>query len=279
VQGGSRSTIKYRVVLRADRIIAISASTQSAIESIHPQSASRCVVIAHGVDEVFQPARTDALRTESEQTRALYAPGARRHVLIVGQAVPYKNHHRAVEAFLGAFRDCPDVHLIVVQRLGSNPNGVLALARSAGAAARVHVHGAIPRQDLIGLYRSAVCLCHPSLDEGWGMPISEALACGCPVVTSRRSAMLEVGADAAIYVDPESVESIAAGIHLVAENPTVRNAAVSAGLSRARELSWDRHASQTANVYREVLSARRALRSGTVKPARSLGARGMSVDG
>jgi alpha-1,3-rhamnosyl/mannosyltransferase len=243
-----------RALWQADHVIAISEATRDEIVTCAPSAAHRCTVIPHGVDPRFRPS---ADRADGTRVRQRYAPGARAHVLVVGRAAPYKNQHRAVRAFLAAFADRPDIHLIVVQRLGLDGDRLLRLARDAGAGDRVHVVPPMPDADLIELYRSALCLCHPSLQEGWGMPIGEALACGCPVITSRTSAMPEVAGPAALYVDPTNVTHIALALRSLASDGALRTSLAREGLRRVENLSWQRCALHTADVYREALDAAR----------------------
>ncbi len=108
--------------------------------------------------------------------------------------------------------------------------------------------GRIPKQDLIGLYNGALALLYPSFYEGFGLPVLEAMACRCPVVTSKRSSLSEVGGDACVYVDPSSIESIIDGIDQILKD---RDSFIKKGLKRAREFSWRKSALDTLSVYNE----------------------------
>src|SRR5262249_4250866 len=158
----------------------------------------RTVVVPHGLSRLFRPAASEADRAAVERVRRTFA--APQWVLAVGQAAVYKNHDGVVRAFAQAFQDDSDVHLILVQRGGSSARAVLDLAARSPVADRVHVLSIVDEADLLALYRGALCLLHPSWIEGWGMPISEAMGAGCPVVTSDRSAMPEVAGGAALLV-------------------------------------------------------------------------------
>jgi glycosyltransferase involved in cell wall biosynthesis len=104
--------------------------------------------------------------------------------------------------------------------------------------------GELPDEELAALYRGARCLAYPSLYEGFGIPVLEAMACGCPVVTSAGGACEEVAGGAAVLVDPLDVASIAEGIERAGDG--------AAGLERAAQFSWQRSAAATASVYREA---------------------------
>jgi glycosyltransferase involved in cell wall biosynthesis len=243
-----------RALEQADHLIAISEATRRDIIAEEPGAAARCTTILHGIAPKFSPSRNESDRSEQERVRQRFAPGARRHVLVVGRAAPYKNQQRSLMGFLRAFSNSPDIHLVVVQRLGHEGAALSSLARKAGAADRVHVVPPMEEQDLISLYRGALCLCQPSLKEGWGMPIGEAMACGCPVVTSNTSAMPEVGGQAALYVTPTSVQEIARALRRLARDTKVRATLVEAGLQQAERFTWASHTERTARLYRRLLT-------------------------
>ncbi|MHB9004684.1 MAG: glycosyltransferase family 4 protein [Coriobacteriia bacterium] len=245
-----------RALEQADHLIAISDATRRDIIAQEPSAASRCTTILHGIAPKFSPARDESERSAQELARQRFAPGARRHVLVVGRAAPYKNQQRSLLAFLRAFPESPDIHMIVVQRLGHEGAAFASLAREAGAEDRIHVVPPMDERDLISLYRGALCLCQPSIKEGWGMPIGEAMACGCPVITSNTSAMPEVGGRAALYVTPTSVSEIARSLKKLARDPILRAKLVEAGLEQAERLTWASHARSTARLYRQLLTSR-----------------------
>ncbi|MBI5532998.1 MAG: glycosyltransferase family 4 protein [Deltaproteobacteria bacterium] len=247
-----------RALRRSTRLVAISQATLADIRAVDRCAAQRCTVVAHGIEPVFSPSQGDQDQQECERVRATYAPGAARHVLAVGRSAPYKNHRKVVEAFLLAFGEDPATHLILIQRLGTEAQGLLELARALGAEGRVHVLPSLALQDLIALYRGALCLCQPSIIEGWGMPVGEALACGCPVVASRCAALREVLGEAAEYVDPHSTVSIAGGLRRIARDASARGRLIDAGLRRAREFTWQEYARAMAMVYRECLETPKA---------------------
>jgi glycosyltransferase involved in cell wall biosynthesis len=112
----------------------------------------------------------------------------------------------------------------------------------------IRILGNVTQKDLIGLYSGAKALVYPSLYEGFGLPILEAFACGCPVVTSNISSMAEVAGDAAALVDPDSVESIGEGIEKVLRGP---KSYIEKGLKRVKDFSWEKTARMTLEVYKE----------------------------
>lgn len=115
--------------------------------------------------------------------------------------------------------------------------------------------GYVPQRDLVGLYRLALMLAMPSLYEGFGFPILEAMMAGCPVVTSKRGAIPEVAGDAALFVDPERIESIGEGITCFAQSEKQRTLFIEKGKRQASKFSWKKTAEQTASIY-ETLSSK-----------------------
>jgi glycosyltransferase involved in cell wall biosynthesis len=205
-----------RLARSAMRVIAVSEFTaREAVELLGVEE-ERVRVIPHGVEAPFEPTG----RAEDGD-----------YVLAVGTLEPRKNLPRVVLAAERA-----GVELRVVGARGWGDVGV----ESAGF---------VSDDELARLYRGAVCLVYPSVYEGFGLPVLEAMACGTPVVTSRNTALAELSGDAAVLVDPRAVEAIAAGI---AEAGRRREELREAGLERARSFTWEAAARATAEVYREA---------------------------
>ncbi len=206
-----------RVVRGAVRVIAVSEFTKREAIELLGVAAERIHVIPNAHDAVFTP--EGAAETGD-------------YVLAVGTLEPRKNLRRVVEA---------------AARLG------VELRVSGGRGwGGVELDGPVRRRsddELARLYRGARCLVYPSLYEGFGIPVLEAMACGTPVVTSAGSATEEVAGGAAVLVDPLDVEAIAAGIE---EATRRRDELVRLGLERARAFSWEHSAAATLAVYREL---------------------------
>ena len=206
-----------RVLQGADAIVAVSEFTRRETVELVGIPSDRIRVVPHGVDPVFTP---DGPAAEGD------------YVLAVATLEPRKNLGRAVEAAREA-----GFELRVVG------------ARGWGGVDVPGWVGELPDVELAALYRGARCLVYPSLYEGFGLPVLEAMACGTPVVTSAATAMEEVAGGAAVLADPTDVASIAAGI---VEATARRDELVVAGLGRASTFTWERTADEVVALWEEL---------------------------
>lgn len=206
-----------RVLQSADAIVAVSEFTRDETVELAGVPAERIRVVSHGVDAVFTP---DGPAAEGD------------YVLAVATLEPRKNLARAVDAAREA-----GVELRVVG------------ARGWGGVEVEGWVGELPDSELAALYRGARCLLYPSLYEGFGLPVLEAMACGTPVVTSIATAMEEVAGGAAVLVDPLDVSSISQGIHAASGR---RRELVAAGHARAGTFTWERTADAVVALWDEL---------------------------
>jgi glycosyltransferase involved in cell wall biosynthesis len=239
----------------ATRLIAVSEATRARMLAVAPDCEPRVRVTYNAVDARFgppgDPAAVSARAAELVGSRAPY-------YLLVGKNEPYKAHHVAVSAFAQASRE--DEVLVLVQRASAG-RGLLELAARLGVAARVKLLPAVSGDDLITLLQAARALLQPSLVEGFGIPILEAMACGCPVLASDAEALVEVAGGAALHAEAGSAAALAARITELRGTDVA--ALRSRGISRAARFSWERTASQTLEVYLEAAACYgRALTEG-----------------
>jgi glycosyltransferase involved in cell wall biosynthesis len=176
------------------------------------------------------------------------------YFLYVGTLEPRKNLLRALRAFASIAPSLSDHRFVIVGQRGWKYAAILREA-SRGILARSTLFlGYVPEADLPALYTHATAFVYPSLYEGFGLPVLEAMACGTPVLTSASSSLAEIASDAALLVDPEDEGAIAQGLHLLATDEGLREDLRRRGLTRAATYSWERTARETVAAYEEALA-------------------------
>ena len=217
----------------ADLLIAVSQFTANEVQRLLGVEPRRIRVVPHGVrlPKVVNPAKEKL-------------------VLSVGAIQKRKNTTRLVRAFASMPADWK---LVLAGGRGYGAEETLQEIEESPRRQDIEVADHVSEARLAELYAKAGIFAFPSLDEGFGIPILEAMANGVPVVTSNRSAMPEVCGDAGLQVDPESVDELAAALRRLAADETLRGSLAELGLARAREFCWDRVVAATWSVYRELV--------------------------
>ena len=218
---------------RADAIIAVSAFTKSQVVELLGVDPSHVHVIHHGVRPLE------------------YNPSAAREnvVLNVGAIQTRKNIARLVEAFETLN---PTWRLVLAGSFGYGAAAIRDRIERSAARERISVLGYIPAPELANWYARASIFAFPSSDEGFGMPLLEAMAAGVPILTSNRSALPEVAGNAALLVTPEDTDGLAASLGRLAADQDLRLELVRAGQARVREFSWEKAVRETWAVYRKL---------------------------
>lgn len=240
---------------KSSHIIVPSLATKREIDELADFASDRISVIHHGVGEVFQPLNRedDAAVARVRRIVSRLLSGAPRFVLDVGRAAVYRNHEGLIKAFAAAFKSDGDVHLAFVQAMSKQSKTIMRLASRLGLDGRVHLLSGVSSRDLVALYQDAICLCHPTLHEAYGTVVAEAMACGCPVITSGRAAAGEIAEGVAQLVNPEHEDEIAAAMRRIAYERGVAKRMRTRGLARAATLSSRKMAEATYAVYAQVL--------------------------
>jgi len=231
---------------RAAKIITVSEHVKRDILREFPVSSDSIRVIPNGVDQRFRPtAGTQLFRAKYQLPE--------RYVLFVGQTQTNKNIRRAIEAITLVREKYGLDHQFIVAGMPSEDDARLKkYVDSNNLRDTVRFIGYVDDNDLPELYANAELFLFPSLTEGFGIPPLEAMGCGVPVVAAHASCLPEVLGDAAIWVNPLSVESIAEGVATALLDKKARSMAIAKGLSRVEQFSWEKMALETVNVYREV---------------------------
>lgn len=234
-------------VRRSDQLVCISRATAEALTRRFPQAAPKTSV-------ALLAASSDASRPGAAELQDLPPPG---FVLAVGTLEPRKNLPRLITAYAMLPPALQDDHpLVVVGPMGWQTGPTLKALSSLGE--RCRVMGRVSDAVLAELYARCGVFCYPSLGEGFGLPVLEAMAAGAAVVTSNTSSLPEVGGEAAEYVDPRSPESIAVGLEHVLTDGECREELRRRGRIRSREFSWERTAAAVVRALERAAAARPA---------------------
>ncbi len=235
-------------VRRADAIITISESSKRDLVRLYGVSPGKVTVVYEAAAPHFKPAPAEAIAAAC----ARYAlPDC--FMLVVGTIEPRKNLCRLLDALATARKKGADVKLVVVGKRGWLDEGFFRYLEDHTCRGSVQLLGYVPDDDLACLYGAAALCIVPSLYEGFGLPVLEAMACGTPVACSRTSSLPELGGDAALYFDAVSVEEMSEGIIRILRDESLRAEMRAKGLAQAARFSWERAAKETMAVYEGVL--------------------------
>lgn len=238
---------KY-VASHATHLIAVSEFTKKGLRRTLKVQSKRISVVYEGTDrKIFYP-RSDL---EVEQVKAKYGL-AKNYFLYVGSIQPRKNLVRLIEAFAKA--RLKDIDLILVGSRGWLYEDIYKAPEKFSISNYTRFLGYVDDEDLAALYSGAIGLAFPSLYEGFGLPILEAFATRCPVLTSNIGAMAEVASQAAVLVDPDNARGIAVGLKRLASDENLRSALIQKGEQRAQDFSWEKTALETVKVFEKVYS-------------------------
>ncbi|HEY6815832.1 MAG TPA: glycosyltransferase family 1 protein [Croceibacterium sp.] len=238
-----------QVARKADRIIVTSTATAEAMDGyLATKLGDRMVTILDGVgEEFFLPPPAEAVAAAEA-----IIPAGTPYFLFSGNMNPRKNLPRVLRAFAKVAPEIPH-HLVLVGKLGWDPAVLTETLAEVADTGRVHLPGFVEDAVLRALLRRADGYLYPSLYEGFGLPILEAMAAGCPVVAGRNTSMPEVAGDAAILVDAESEDEIAGAIEALATDAQMAASLRARGLERAKTFTWQRTGEQTAELYRQLV--------------------------
>ena len=254
----------YRLVIffalhRAEKIIAVSQFTKDDIVSKFKINQDKIAVTYEGVANLAKS--YDSLFVAKLDNQEILARHhiPRNFLLYVGNAYPHKNLETLLRVFDRLHQNRPELRLVLVGKIDyfykrvQDAASALNLWQKGNINNPVIFPGYVPDVQLEILYSEAKAYVFPSLYEGFGLPPLEAMACGCPVISSDRSSLPEVLGEAALYFNPESDESMLAKIDLLLNKPDLRQKLIESGRARAKKYSWWECANQTLAIYREAL--------------------------
>ncbi len=245
--------IAFKAAVRGAAITCVSDGTRDEVVELLRPDPRKVLTIRNGVSTEFTP---DAILSEGEAIRNKYGI-SRGYFLYISVIRPSKNHARLIRAY-EIFRSAnpsDKTQLVLAGQKDINPEFDEALEKSPHKS-DIIVTGYIPDEDLPPLLRTATALVFPSLMEGFGLPVAEAMACGTPVAVSDLPAIREYAADAVTYFNPGDEWSIAKAMARIASDTALREHHRDAGLARAAALSWDRMARDYVGLYEKVGSGK-----------------------
>ncbi|HEX9077675.1 MAG TPA: glycosyltransferase family 1 protein, partial [Anaerolineae bacterium] len=233
---------------RASAIIADSESTRRDILRVVPITPQKITAVPLGVSNMFKPMRTPGALEEIRRRYQLPA----KIILCVGELQARKNLATLIRAYDRLVQQGLTHSLVIAGRKGWMYDELFQAVQSLNLTDRVIFTGYMPEQDLPLLYNVADVFVYPSLYEGFGLPVLEAMACGIPVVTTNVSSMPEITGDAGVLVDPYDVDYMADAIRRVVVDREIHAELECKGLERARMFSWERTAKETVAVYERI---------------------------
>lgn len=241
-----KNSIKYH--RQADQIVAISQFTKDEILDIYGIDTAKLTVIPNGRSNEFYPLDND------EKSAFRNIDGFdNEYVLYVGSLHPRKNIVRLLQSFEQFKTTNSPTKLVLAGRLAWHSDRILDQLKQSKCPDDI-IHLDFFKGDLNALINNAVALIYPSLYEGFGLPVLEAMSVGTPVITSAHSAMSEVAGDAAIYIDPVSVDEMSQAIDRIVRDDELRSSLATKGLRQAQKFSWGKHVQVLYSLLTRTIS-------------------------
>lgn len=240
----------HRTVQQAARVLTCSEFSRNAISKAYGMNPEKIVVAPNAASACFLPLNRADARGVVREELGIDAP----FLLCVGNLQRRKNQIGLIRAFESLMNADPELphHLVFVGKETPQSKEILTAARRSPLRDRIHFTGFVSDELLPWIYNASDLLVFPSFYEGFGIPLLEAMACGCPVASSNRTALPEVGGSAAVYFDPTSVYDMARTIHDLLLSVELRQKLGRAALERSRAFSWRSSAEIVISAYREA---------------------------
>ena len=230
-------------------VITPSESARRDVARLFDLDPARIRAIPHAADAQFRPCRDNESLERIERRYGVRRP----YLLYVGTLEPRKNLARAAVAFSRIAHRFPEHHFYFAGDVGWKPQPLLRTLSQLPHRERLKRLGYVAEEDLAALYSNADLFVYPSLYEGFGFPVIEAMACGVPVLTSDNSSLAEIARGAALLCDPHDLNAITAAMERGLEDERERERMRLAGMTRASSFSWEQSARQTLAIYEEAL--------------------------
>ena len=245
-----RRWIVPRVAKRADAIITVSHHSRQDILRFLQVSPERVYVIYEAPGYAFRPSLDKAKLKQVKQRYGIQE----RFILALGGLDPRKNTTRILQAFKKFRQQSKGDYQLVIVGLPRNGQRLFSrIAMEIGIADRIIFTGFVPEEDLVALYNGADVFLYPSLYEGFGLPVLEAMACGTPIIASTAGSIPEIAGGAALLIEPEDIEALALAIEQVLTDQALRQGLIARGFEHVKKFSWEKAAKELLAIYERVM--------------------------
>lgn len=242
----ARQVLK-NAIKKAGKIITVSKSTSQDLQEMFPGlDREKIKVVYHGVGNQFSKALADEI-DEYKKKR-----GLTEYILYIGNRKPHKNLGRLVEAYAGIIKDIPGLQLVIAGKRFAAIDEVDLLRKKYQLKNLVELKD-LSDDELRLLYSGADALVLPSLYEGFGLPVLEAMNCNVPVVLSNTSSLPEIAGDAGIYFDPYNIEDMGRQIYSILTDGSLQNRLKKAGIKQAGKFTWHKAAEETLRIFNQII--------------------------
>lgn len=253
IKGELKWQIQRRALKNVSAIITDSYASKADIAKFASISGDKIHVVYLGVGKDYKIiADRDILQKSSKK---LGIP--EEFILYVGDVNYNKNISGLMKAYSKLVKSFPHLDLVLIGNGFINESAQLTLIKNLisklSLEDKIHLSGFIDEKDLVNIYNSAKVYVQPSFAEGFGLPVLEAMACGCPVVSSSASSLPEIVSDAGILTDPDDTEQLAKNIMIAYLNTNKRQDLISKGLKRVKHFTWEKCANQTTEIFRSLI--------------------------
>lgn len=229
-------------IKKATKIIAVSKTTKKDIMKNYGINEDKINVIYNGFEKTAV-VKTSAVEEQSGKTTEV-----KKYILFVGTIQPRKNLEVLIDAFEKFSQVNKDFKLVIVGKKGWLYESIFEKVKALGLEDKVIFTGHIVDEELIGYYKNAFCLALPSLYEGFGIPVLEAMSYGCPTIISMTSSLPEIGGDASLYFDPKSSDDLLEKLNFLNNNKNLRKELISKGKKQIKDFSWEKCGKETLDV-------------------------------
>lgn len=239
---------------KAKKIFTISKASKDDIIKVYNASEDKVVVTYPGIKKSSIRELSDKAQSSNMSEIKNKFGISEKYILFVGTLQPRKNVVRLIEAFARILKEAKDknLELVLVGKRGWLYEEILEAPKKFNIEENVKILEFVNDEDLQLLYKNAICFVLPSLYEGFGLPVLEAMVNGCPVITSNVSSLPEAGGDAALYFDPKNVDDMVKKISPLLNNEKLRKEMIEKGYKQAKKFTWEKTAKETLSVLEEL---------------------------